>query len=562
MTGVVPDMVGSNRVAARTPNDATSSATQRSCGLSRLAILGLAAGYLIVAFSVYRPALGGPPISDDFVDLVNPWILDPSPAKLLALFDPTSQASISLTNYKPVSALIHVLQAWLHPENSLAYHAENVGLHVVASVLLATLLASTGIAAGAAALGGLFFLVHPANVEAVAWMRQLWTPLCLVFSLAALLALPRRPFLATLLFMLALGSKASALLVLPVAAVLGWCRKPEDGAALEPWPWRWLAAWSLLCIAFSVAQAIATAGSGPAAGPDPWPRVWMSVTLPARYLVMALTSFGVGGGQDPGLVRSWLDPWWLGSLLLLPALTLRTLDRLRVRDPEAVGWVWAAAGFAPVSQIVPFLFPIADRYLYFILPGVLLAVLQATTHVLQRLPEDAKRRWGRVLGASVFGVCILFSQMSTGRAALWRSEITLLIDAARGHPDGIAANMLKAFRAAAIGDVEGTVGPLRAARLRGWDWYEGLLTDPAFALVRPDPRFQALVREFAEAAIARLQRLDRGTQQDLVQLAAAYRLLGEDAKAEALLERALAIGGAVDDLVRERLERVRSDMAR
>ena len=539
----------------------------RSRQLSGVVILALAAGYLIIAVSMYRPALDGPPISDDFIDLVNPWITDPSPAKLLALFDPTSQASISLTNYKPVSALVHVLQAWLHPENSLAYHAENMGLHVLASVLLAMFFASTGIVAGGAALGGLFFLVHPANVEAVAWMRQLWTPLCMVLSLAALLALPRRPGLATLLFVLALGSKASALFVLPVAAVLGWCRVPERAATgapavAEPWPWRWLAGWTLLCIAFSVAQSKATAGSGPTVDLDPWLRLWTSATFPARYLAMGLTSFGVGWGQELEPVRSWLDPWWLASLVLLPALAVRTLHGLRARDPEAAGWVWAAAGFAPVSQIVPFIFPIADRYLYFILPGVLLAVLQMAMHMLQRMPEDRSRLWGRVLAASVFGVCILFSQASFGRAALWRSSITLLIDAARNNPDGIAANMLRARRAAAIGDVEGTVGPLRTAHLRGWDWYEGLLTDPVFAPVRPDPRFQALVRELAEAAVARLQRLNRETQQDLVQLADAYRLLGENAKAEALLERALALGGAVDDLVRERLERLRSGAAR
>ncbi len=555
-----------DRVAAPVPDDLAPSAARPGRGLSGLAILGLAVGYLIVAASVYRSALDGPPISDDFIDLVNPWITDPTPAKLLALFDPTSQASISLTNYKPVSALVHVAQAWLHPENSIAYHAENVLLHALASAMLAAFFVTLGIPAGAAALCGLFFLAHPANVEAVAWMRQLWTPLCMIFSLAALLALSRRPGLATVLFVLALGSKASALFVLPVAAVIGWCRAPGRGRAGAPapeeWPWRWLAGWTVLCVLFVVAQARATAGSVPMGDADPWLRLWTSVTLPARYLVMALTSLNVGGVQDPAPVESWLDPWWLGSLVLLPVIAVRTVERLRARDLEAAGWVWAAAGFMPVSQIVPFLYPIADRYLYFILPGLLLAAAQLATRTLGRLPEPRRVRWGRVLAGVTFGACVLFSERSADRAALWTSPTALLVDAARGNPDGIAANMLKAERFASAGDVDGTVGALRAAHGRGWDWYETLLTCPTYEPVRSDPRFQEMVRDFARVAVSRFERLNRGTQQDLIHLAEAYRILGETPKAEALLERALVVGGAADNPARERLERLRGQGAR
>lgn len=556
-----------HRVAAPAPDDLAPSAARPSRGLSGLAILGLAAGYLIVAASVYRPALDGPPVSDDFIDLVNPWITDPTPAKLLALFDPTSQASISLTNYKPISALVHVAQAWLHPENAIAYHAENVVLHAAASAMLAAFFVTLGIPAGAAALAGLFFLVHPANVEAVAWMRQLWTPLCMIFSLAALLALPRRPGLATVLFVLALGSKASALFVLPVAAVIGWCRAPGSGRAAGPsaegeWPWRWLAGWTLLCVLFVLAQARATAGSVPMGDADPWLRLWTSVTLPARYLVMALTSLNVGGLQDPAPVESWLDPWWLVSLVLLPVIAVRTAERLRARDLEAAGWVWAAAGFMPVSQIVPFLYPIADRYLYFILPGLLLAAAQFATRTLGQLPEPRRVRWGRVLAGVSFGACVVFSERSADRAALWASPTALLVDAARGNPDGIAANMLKAEDFASAGDVDGTVAALRAAHGRGWDWYEGLLTCPAYERVRSDPRFQEMIRDFARVAVSRFERINRQTQQDFIHLAEAYRILGETSKAEALLERALVVGGVADNPARERLERLRGEGVR
>ena len=49
------------------------------------------------------------------------------------------------------------------------------------------------------------------------------------------------------------------------------------------------------------------------------------------------------------------------------------------RREEGAWWLCAAVGFAPVSQFFPFEFPIGDRYLYFILPGLFGGVTLAAT---------------------------------------------------------------------------------------------------------------------------------------------------------------------------------------
>ena len=53
-------------------------------------------------------------------------------------------------------------------------------------------------------LGGAFFTLHPANVQVVVWISQLKSTAGLAFALGALLALPRRPVLATTVARLAL----------------------------------------------------------------------------------------------------------------------------------------------------------------------------------------------------------------------------------------------------------------------------------------------------------------------------------------------------------------------
>ena len=86
----------------------------------------------------------------------------------------------------------------------------HVLLHALASVLLVLLLRRSGVSDAAALLGGAFFLVHPANVEAVAWISQLKTSSALVLTLLALLALERRPALSSFAFGLGLLAKPIA----------------------------------------------------------------------------------------------------------------------------------------------------------------------------------------------------------------------------------------------------------------------------------------------------------------------------------------------------------------
>ena len=57
----------------------------------------------------------------------------------------------------------------------MLYHALNILFHALNSVLLIAWLRSSRLPATAALLGGQIFAVHPANVEAEAWMSQIKT---------------------------------------------------------------------------------------------------------------------------------------------------------------------------------------------------------------------------------------------------------------------------------------------------------------------------------------------------------------------------------------------------
>lgn len=543
---------------ARAPETGTDAPVLR---VPRAWWVALATTFLVAAAVVYAPSFAGGPISDDAMYLMNPWVTGLEPGSLGAILDPRSQATLSLNNYAPVRAIAHAAQwALLYdetaiPRTNLAYHLTNIVAHVLASTLLACLLVQVGIAFRAAFAGAALFLLHPANVEAVAWLCELWTPLALAGGLAALLAQRRRPVLALVCFALALLTKPQAVCVLPVALLRQWSwrseRAPGDAG------WGWMAGWLAVFVAITGAELAAffqsASGSRDPIHPDLLVQARTIVALAGRYLVMAVTGVGVGAFQEPPAAVSWLDPWWLAGLGGIAAITGLALDSLRRSREEAAWWSWGPAAFLPVSQLLPFLYPFADRYLYFMLPGLIGAMLLASrrARILEAVPV---RVW--LVGAAVG--CVVFGGWSHQRAGIWVAEDRVLADAAQRWPDGVPAHLLAARRAAQIGDVNAAIAHLELCRARGWDYYDHLLQHPAYASIRGSSRFQHLIREFAGDVIARASTLHRRTQLDLRDLAEAHVRRGELVEALRALDEAAALGGPIDPDIASRRAALRA----
>ena len=529
----------------------------------RRARAALLAGYLALSFAIYWPSFAGGPISDDYLLILNPWVSNPTREHLLEILDPRSQVTLLLRNYAPVRALVQALEWQLFPRNTYLFHGANAVAHALACWLLALLLLQTGLPWLAAGLGGAFVLVHPALVEAIAWMSQIWNPLGLALGTGALLAQRRRPALGFALFVLALLTRPTAVSFLPVALLREWSWRRSEAAPAPARRALWLAAWVLALLAVGTAELSAFHESGAAARLLPYPDAAAKArTLVAdfgRYLAMAATGFGVSAFQEPRVARSWLDPWWLFGLGACVGIAVRSLGCLVRGREEAAWWAWAVAAFVPISQIFPFLYPTADRYLYFILPGLVGAVLLAGRELASpRLAAAHRELAARLATAGALAALAALALTSHSRAAIWTSEDRVLADAARHFPHGVSANLLAARRAAGQGDVEATVDALELCRARGWDYYTYLLSHPAFEPVRNAPAFQALIGRFADDIIEVETHRERKTQLDWRDFAEAYRIRGRRAEAAAALEQGIALGGPLDAMLKTELARLRA----
>ncbi len=515
----------------------------------------------LLCLSVYRGALEGAFVSDDFGYIVShPYTERLDAETVRAVFDPFGPAKLYAANYAPVHLLLTALERQIFAEAPLGYHLVNVVVHAANATLLVLLFVGSGVGMVAALLGGLLFAVHPANVEAVAWASQLKTNASLLFSLAALLAFRRHPGWATPLFVLGLLTKASAAVALPVAAAFTWAwgvTEPERSRRR----WAWLGIWLLLFVAYAIPQAGSFAHQGAveiAAFEDAGVHLRTVASVGARYLVMAASSWGVSAFQEPEPAFSWLHPWWLLALPAGALLGARLFVTLRARRVEAAWWVFAAASFAPVSQVFPFLNPVADRYLYFILPGLLGGVLCAWTAWSAGLPVGSRR----LAAALCAGLAVFFTFHATSRAELWRGETWLLLDAAKHYPEGSVASFLRARRAAQEGDAATAVAELRRATEFDIDSFLVLLKDRALAPLRSDPAFQQLVNEVAGRWIERASRRRVESQAELRMLGLAHLQRRELDEAVASYERALELGGPLDPTLRAELEAVRAERAR
>ena len=135
----------------------------------------------------------------------------------------------------PVSSTAFWLMAQLWGSETLGYHLVNIALHATSAFLVVMILRKLGVAAGLVA--GVMFVLHPVQVESVAWISELKNTLSGVFYLSALFVYlafdesRRRAswLLAVALFALALGSKTvTATLPAAVLVILWWQRGRID----------------------------------------------------------------------------------------------------------------------------------------------------------------------------------------------------------------------------------------------------------------------------------------------------------------------------------------------
>jgi Flp pilus assembly protein TadD len=311
-------------------------------------------------------------------------------------------------------------------------------------LLLLVLLRTTGRPWRSAAVAALFAL-HPLQVEAVAWAVERKTVLASALGMGAILAYvwyAERPSWRRWLASFVLGS--ASLLAKPLLVTLPFLLLVLDvwplgrtplapparlGGDSRRTPWARLVLEKVPSLAAGLLVAV-TVGRGASPPVEELPfalRAANAVTSYWAYLGKLVCPVGLAAYYpNPSHVPSWQVVSALAGLVFVTAVLVAARGRIGLAP--VVGWCWYLGTLVPLLGLVRSgLWPaMADRFVYFPMAGVLMAMVWGAAALLERVPRAAAPA-GAALSA-----CLLVLAACTRQQALhWRSSLALFEHAVR-----------------------------------------------------------------------------------------------------------------------------------
>ncbi|MBI4455991.1 MAG: tetratricopeptide repeat protein [Acidobacteria bacterium] len=368
--------------------------------------------------------------------------------------------------YRPITVLSFALNYAVNGFAPLFYHLTNVILHALNSLIVLLLLRRLTNSYRLALAAALIFALHPLHTEAVAWVSGRAELLgCLFILLAWWTSLERenqklawwRITVAATLYLLALFSKESALVFLPLASCFRAVRSQSVLSMQDHSRFHWRSIFrpcdlAFLCsaTAFIFARWVVLGQVGPKTA-DTVPfaenplayssaatRVLTSMKLLGLYLWKMLWPWNLSADYSFNQISlaTWYDPaFWTSVLAFCLCVTLAIKTRFS-------SWIWGGilAACAGLAMVIQLFFPtgtlFAERLAYFPLLGFSIAAAAAVDH-LQATRRLSTQAW------SLLAVLLLaFFVRTVTRNPDWRDNNTVYAVMATNAPQSAKAQTL------------------------------------------------------------------------------------------------------------------------
>lgn len=380
----------------------------------------------------------------------NPRIKDLSVSGVIDIFDPTDitrDKDITLTEYLPLTTLVHALAYRAGGLNPAPYHTVNLLLYLADIVLLYYFLSLLTGNKTLSIFSTLVFAVHTVHVESVTWVAATKDVLSFAFLVGSFIlyirfvrAAGNRALLYTASVVLfAMGLLAKSLVVtLPVLLMLyDLCMGEKRFRPIDKIPYFVIGA--LLSYLYVYVNKD-FAGVEYMTGSIGYYRLTLlNLTVFANYMGTFLAPLGLNvfyTYTQEMVPTTFLDLKVIFSFIVVSGFAAAGVYAyFRKARIVTLAVFWFFVAFIPVINIIPSSTVRADRYLF--IPSVGLAIL--TVWVAARLCESGPALKKFVPVALALWL-IFLSVLTYGRNGTWQNGITIWQDSIEKYPDSPRAH--------------------------------------------------------------------------------------------------------------------------
>lgn len=187
---------------------------------------------LVLGFALYANVINGPLLFDDEHFIQKNAYVHNLDVKKIYTSSVTEGAGLSGNFYRPNQQLIYAIIYNAFGENPIPFHLVPILLHILNAFFIFLLLGRFGFGRLASLIGGVIFVLHPIQTEAVSYISGLSEPLGLFFILSSSLlflkavdtsdtkSFVKFALISCLLYIVALFSKESAVIYLPIVGII------------------------------------------------------------------------------------------------------------------------------------------------------------------------------------------------------------------------------------------------------------------------------------------------------------------------------------------------------
>ncbi len=350
--------------------------------------------------------------------------------------------SSHIGQYNPLAILSFMLDYTIWGLAPGGYHLTNIIIHGLNGILVYRLILRLHgdrlVSLCAAAL----FLLHPVQVESVAWISERKGLLSLTFLLISWQSYidyreadsgrGKTAYTASLLsFVLALLAKSSSVVLPLILLLYDWCFQTKGRRV----SFRDKVPFFIVALIFSAIEIYSEKPENGGSlvgyhGGSPLATLFTMLPVFCRYLWLMLWPAGLNIEHWPPIHRS-PDAAVIGAAVVLAGILVSGVMLFR-RDRRAGFWLlffWV--GLLPVSQIVPLFLLMYEHYLY--MPIIGAAVLAGSGAAFLR------DRFGKQRSVYVYSLVVLWllalSAVTCSRTFAWQNTLTLFLDASAKSPD-------------------------------------------------------------------------------------------------------------------------------